>query len=33
MTTTAASARPWPVNEAIALAALAALAAWGAITW
>jgi heavy metal translocating P-type ATPase len=33
MTAPAATARPWPVNEAIALAALAALAAWGAITW
>ena len=29
----AASPRTWPVNEAIALAALAALAAWAVLTW
>ena len=28
-----AATRTWPVNEAIALAALTALAAWGALTW
>jgi heavy metal translocating P-type ATPase len=33
MSAPSASTRTWPVNEAIALAALAALAAWGAITW
>ena len=29
----ASSSRTWPVNEAIALAALAALAAWAVLTW
>ena len=33
MTAPPASTRTWPVNEAIALAALAALAAWAVLTW
>ena len=33
MSAPSASTRTWPVNEAIALAALAALAAWGTLTW
>ena len=33
MTAPAAATRTWPVNEAIALAALAALAAWAVLTW
>ena len=33
MTAPPASTRTWPVNEAIALTALAALAAWAVLTW